>query len=427
MGEDVMIFLTTGEKVKSLRKKFNMRQQELEDENITRAFISMIENGKRGLSKETAKHISSKLSKKAEELGMNLNIDEAYLLRTPQEDAEVYCLEKLNNTPTSDEIEVIIGISQKYNLINVEAQAYKTLGDYEFDLGNSMNAFMNYILSLDLYKDTQDKKFLPYLYNRLGICKIKQLEYIEAISLLNRANHYSKLYGNKEIEKYSIYNLARIHKKLKKYDESLELIEKYLHLCSKAANYKEYIYAKVLKANCYNGKGSTEKAISIFMDMLEGVNGQEDESLWYAYNNLAAIYLEQNNLDKSLEYFEKAEKALENSEKRNLSYTYIQKAQVYIRQRKYDEALKLVSKGLKLTIEYNEIEGSLKAYYVLTDIYNELRDFQNLKATYIKLLDILKSKEYYKQEVNKVYNRLALLYLEQNDIEMCKKYLNMAS
>jgi transcriptional regulator with XRE-family HTH domain len=119
-----MIFFTTGEKIKNLRKKLGMRQQELEDENLTRAFISMIETGKRGLSKDTARVIAEKINNKAIKLGMSLNIDEQYLLRSPGEDAEIYCMEKLNGIPTIDEIDVIIDIAKKYNLLKVEARAY---------------------------------------------------------------------------------------------------------------------------------------------------------------------------------------------------------------------------------------------------------------------------------------------------------------
>lgn len=424
MGEYIMIFLTTGEKIRTLRKKFNMRQQELEDKNITRAFISMIETGKRGLSKESAKHISGKLNNKAVELGLNLNIDEAYLLRTPEEDAEMYCLEKLTNNPTFDEIDVIINISKEYNLIIVEAQAYKIIGDYNYMSENYVNAFINYMVSLDLFKETECKDSLPYLYNKLALCKTNQFEYIEAISFLNRANHYAKIYNDKITEKLSLYNLARAYNQLYKYNEALDCVDKYLNLSDKEKDCKDYTYASVLKANCYNSKGNSEKATAIFIDLLEMFKDKETDILWYVFNNLAITYLEQDNLSKSLEFFEKAEKA---AGSKNISDTYIQEARVYIKLQRYEDALNIAKKGLKIATEDNDKETMLKGYYVLVDIYNITGDFQGLKTSYIKLLEILKNKEHCKDQIHKIYNRLALLYLEQNDIEMCKKYLNMAS
>jgi HTH-type transcriptional regulator, quorum sensing regulator NprR len=422
-----MIFLTTGEKIRSLRKKFGMRQQELEDENITRAFISMIETGKRGLSRETARHIAEKLNKKAEVLGVSLNIDEAYLMRTLAEDAEVYCLQKLNNTPTKDEIEVIVEVARKYSLTKVEAQAFKTLGDYEFEGESYGAAFINYMVSLDLYKDTDDKNFIAYLYNKLGVCKFNQLEYIEANSFFDRGNYYAILYKDSIIEKYTIYNAARAFKKLEKYEEALKYTQSYLELCDKKEELKDYVYACVLKANCYRHKKNKDKAINVLRRLLDELPVGKCELGWYVYNNIGEIYLDENSLESSLECFDTAEKIAEGSCKNKLPWTYIQKSAVFSKKGVLDEALKFAYKGLKLAVEANEILTVINSYYKLINIYTSLGDFANLRSSYIKLVDILKNKETYKDEVIKIYNKLALLYLEQNDIEMCKKYLQMAS
>jgi tetratricopeptide (TPR) repeat protein len=423
-----MIFLTTGEKIRSLRKKFAMRQQELEDENITRAFISMIETGKRGLSRDTARNIAEKLNKKAESLGMSLDIDGDYLTRTPAEDAEVYCLQKLNNLPTKDEIDVIIGVARRHGLTKVEAQAYRVLGDYEADTQNFMQAFINYMISLDLYKNTDDNSFIAYLYNKLGYCKSEQLEYIEAVSFFARACHYSVLFNDKKTEKYSIYNMARSLKKLEKYNEALEYLDKYLEMCNKKEEFRDYFYANVLKANCYNCSQNREKALSIYNELIMDETVKDHEGLsWYIYNNIGAIYLEANNLCESLQYLNKAEQIGMEKDKKNLAWTYIQKGNLYIQKGQFDEALKYANKGLKLSGEFNDTNTTINAYHKLIEIYIELRDFTCLKNSYIKLLDVIKNKAIYKDEVIKIYNKLALLYLEQNDIEMCKKYLQMAS
>jgi HTH-type transcriptional regulator, quorum sensing regulator NprR len=421
-----MIFLTTGEKIRSLRKRFGMRQQELEDENITRAFISMIETGKRGLSRETAKNIAEKLNKKAEDLGTSLNIDENYLMRTLAEDAEVYCLQKLNNAPTKDEIDVIVEVAKKYCLTRVEAQAFKTLGDYEFEGEGYSEAFIYYMISLDLYKDTDDKRFIAYLYNKLGVCKFKRLEYIEANSFFGRANYYAILYKDSKIEKHTNYNAARVFKKLEKYDDALEYIQRYLEFCDKEAELKDYVHANVLKASCYRQKKNKDKALNVLGKLMDELIEVNSELGWYVYNNIGEIHLDENNLESSLECFNIAEKIADESCKCNLSWTYIQKSEVFIKKGLLDEALKFAYKGLKLAVEVKDILTVINSYHKLIDIYTSLGDFTNLRSSYIKLVDILKNKEAYKGEVIKIYNKLALLYLEQNDVEMCKKYLQMA-
>ena len=421
-----MNFLTTGEKIRSLRKRFGMRQQELEDENITRAFISMIETGKRGLSRETARHIAEKFNKKAEGLATSLNINETYLLRTPAEEAEVYCFQKLNNSPTKDEIDVIIEVAKNHNLTKVEAQAFKIMGDYEFEGEGYGQAFINYMVSLDLYKDTEDRRFIAYLHNKLGICKSKQLEYKEANSFFHRANYYAVLYKDSNMEKYSIYNAARAFKKLEKYDEALEYIQRYLESSNKEEELKDYVYANVLKANCYRHKKSKDKALNVLRELSDELSNMNCELNWYVYNNIGEIYLDENSLDSSLECFDMAEKVAVESCKKNLPWTYLQKSAVFIRKGELDEATGFAKKGLELAIEANDILTVINSYHKLIDIYTFLGDFTNLRSSYIKLIDILKSKEGYREEVIKKYNKLALLYLQQNDIEMCKKYLQMA-
>jgi tetratricopeptide (TPR) repeat protein len=427
LGENEMIFLTTGEKIRNLRKKYNMRQQELEDENITRAFISMIETGKRGLSKETAKHLAAKINEKAERLGTPLNIDEAYLMRTPAEDAQVYCLQKLNNVPTQDEIDVIIDIAMKYELEQVEAQAYSIIGEYELKAENYTKAFINYMISLDIYKNTDIKEPVANLYNKLGLCKARQFEYVEAISFFGRACYYSSITGDEANEKHALYNIARCYKRLKDYDRALDYVEIFLGKCDKDKELEEYIYANLLKAKCYSLKNVKDKALLAYNKLLDEFTNQEVELLWYAYKNMGEIYLDENNFDKSLNCINKAEHISEGKDKKNLAITCLQKARLFIKTGVLEEGLRSANKGLKLSLEINDVGIAIEAYYRVVDIYTILGDFANLKMSYIKLIDLLKNKDKYKDDIIKIYSKLALLYLEQNDIEMCKKYLNMAS
>lgn len=420
-----MIFFTTGEKIKNLRKKFGMRQQELENENLTRAFISMIETGKRGLSKDTARVIAEKINNKAIKLGMSLNIDEEYLLRSPGEDAEIYCVEKLNGIPTIDEIDVIIDIAKKYNLLKVEARAYRTLGDYYFDNKDYINASIDYILSVDTFKDTDDRSLLGYLYNRLGLCRSEQSEYTRAAAFFDRANYYSTIHKNRNIEKSSLYNIAKVYKELSSFDKALNSIDKYLLLCDKKNEFSNYIHANILKANCYSSKGNIDKSLLIYMSLINEFE-DEDELLWYIYTNLGLVYMEQENYEISLRFFDKAEKVGEVKIKKKLADTYAHKSRVYMKMKAYDEVLNYVNKSIKLASEVNEPDIIPEGYRILTELYTELNDFQSLKNTYMKLLELLKNKEQFKETVNRIYNKLALLYLEQNDVEMCKKYLRMS-
>lgn len=420
-----MNFLTTGEKIRSLRKRMGMRQQELEDENITRAFISMIETGKRGLSKDTAKLIASKLSEKAQRVGLNLVIDENYLLRTPSEDAEIYCNDKLSNFPTNDEIDVIINIAKTYKLIKVEALANKILGDYGFNEKRNTEAFIYYLICLDLYKETSEKELLPYLYHQLGLCKLNESAYVEAISFFDRSDYYSKIYENFKIEKDNLYYTALGYKHLGMYNEGLKYIDKYLLICDKKAEINEYARVSILKAHYYAVMGNGNKAMYLLDGLMSEFLSCKIEPDKSIYMEASRLYLSEGQLEKSLSYIQLAENIVDNVDNIDSACVYLIKGNIYLAQGCYDEAALAANNSLRLA--YNKDELMLRSYDILIGIYSSKKDFVNLRNTYTKILDLLKDKEGYSEEILTLYNKLALLYLEQNDVEMCKKYLSMVS
>lgn len=60
-----MKFINPGEKIKETRKYLKMKQQDLQDEEISRGLISMIEIGQRSLNKDVATKIVQKFLHKS--------------------------------------------------------------------------------------------------------------------------------------------------------------------------------------------------------------------------------------------------------------------------------------------------------------------------------------------------------------------------
>jgi len=147
-----MEFITNAEKLKNMRKYLKMRQEDLVDENLTRGLISMIEIGKREISNAVALKIYNKFEHKAKILNVELKIDSGFLLRTPSEDAELYCLSKLIEITNDKDIKEIIEIANKFNLLKTKAMAYGKLGEYFFNRRDYNEAFINYNYSIDIFK-----------------------------------------------------------------------------------------------------------------------------------------------------------------------------------------------------------------------------------------------------------------------------------
>ena len=152
-----MEFLTNAEKLKTTRKYLKMKQEDLVDENLTRGLISMIETGKREISNTVAVKIYIKFKQKAKILDIELKIDSDFLLRSPSEDAELYCSKKLKEINKDKDIKEIIEIADKFNLLKVKAMAYGKLGEFFFNKKDYNEAFINYNCAIDIFKDINYK------------------------------------------------------------------------------------------------------------------------------------------------------------------------------------------------------------------------------------------------------------------------------
>ena len=159
-----MKFITPGKKLKSTRKYLKMSQKDLVDENITRGLISMIEIEKRELSSNVASNLVEKFKKRAKELGIFLEIDTDFFLRSPNEDAKLYCLKKFKETLNNKDIIEILEIANKFNLLNIKAIAYMELGEYYYASQNYNEAFFNYNNSIDIFKNINQNHKIPYIY-----------------------------------------------------------------------------------------------------------------------------------------------------------------------------------------------------------------------------------------------------------------------
>lgn len=419
-----MKFLNTAEKIKEIRKKLKMNQEDLVDESLTRGFVSMIETGKRGISRDTAEIICVKFRKRAEEIGVELNIDCDYLIRDSRAEAEFYCTKHLEGLEKISDIEEIISIAKEYKLDKVLAKAYLQLGDVFFNEKDYLNAYINYLNALDYYKSIDGSHMEPYLYNRLGHCKINRLEVLEALVYFNLANYHAVLQDDDNIKKISIYNIALCNKRLNRTDTALEYIDIYLSLCNKEKDFVVYIYINVLKAICYEAQNSIDTSILILTNLLKEFKNADDPLLGYVYNNLAEFHLKKGNLDKSLDYFDKAQEIRTNKDIYNLSHTLIGKARIYIEKKLYEQAISLLVEGLDLARANNDIEYLLKGYLMLADAYLNLKHNSDAENVYETLLELLKKdSSTYKSELSGVYIKMARLYLEQNDYAKLDKTL----
>ncbi|WP_028992577.1 tetratricopeptide repeat protein [Thermoanaerobacter thermocopriae] len=423
-----MEFLTPGERVKKIRKMLKMKQRELQAENITRGFISMIEGNRTTMSRETASIIAEKFNKKAQELGVDLNIDGDYLLMTPAEEAEYYCIQKLSRINTIENLEKlkeIFEIADEYKLKRVTALAYIKIGDVMYKNQHYQDAFIDYHRALDILLLNNIKEQLPYVYNMLGACKVALLEYSEAIMYFQRALECAEEVNDIEIKIKASYNNALCYRCIGKPALSIDYIEKCLSVLDKEKDFEHYVYAKSIEANSYRDMKEYDKALEIFKGLVEEIKDDDNPLLGFLYTNIGEIYMGKNDFEKSLEYFNKAERIRRKEDKNLLSHTLIEKANLYIKMGLYKEALSSLEEGLEISYRNKDMEYIVKGSYLLVEVYKKLGNKQAIIETYKKLANILQNMGN-RKEALKVYIELALLYIEDNDVSNAKYFLEKA-
>jgi tetratricopeptide (TPR) repeat protein len=422
---DAMDFLTMGEKVRKLREQLDLNQEDLQTEKVSRGLISMIETGKRDVSYATAIKLAEKFNQKADKLNIILNVDADYLMRSPNEDAEMYCLGQLKDDEISQsKINEILQLSEEYDLIGIRAKIYFKMGQINEEKKNYEDACKNYEDAIKIYKTMGKDKELGQIYLRMGISKGKNLQYDTSIVYFNLSQYYSFVYEDKKIQQSSLYNLANAYKKINKIDLALDTVQKYLNIADETDLF--YNFGFNTKAICYELKGDYNRAIDTYNVLLNKISDNKNPILGYVYNNLGLNYCHKNDFKESLKYFEMAEKFKMEFNKSNLSHSLIEKSNVFLKQNLYTDAIKTIELGLKYAKGYKDMEYLLKGSYILSDIYDKIDDSENLETVYLNLIELLKTNEN-ERNLKSIYDKLAIIYLKQDKIDSCKKYLLLSN
>ncbi|ERI93009.1 tetratricopeptide repeat protein [Clostridiales bacterium oral taxon 876 str. F0540] len=418
-----MKFLDVGEKIKKLRKELNIKQEELNASGVSRNFISMIENGKRKLPYHVASELVEIFKRKAAELGVTLNIDERWLMITAKEQAEEFCREKLKSELTSEDLNTVTMLVKDYDIKSLIPEVYKIKADSLYENRLYEEAFTYYYEILDNVDDKPEEK--AFIYNKLGKCKIMMLNYMEAITYLNKCYENSIIVNDKNTMKSSLYNMALCYKRLNNLELAIKYIDSCIELCDVSKDVKEYAGAVVLKSNCYIESNDYQLAVNTLSDLINKFEDSEDTLLGYIYNSLGALYMDMNELDKALLYLDKAYFIRQRKDIYNLSHTVLNKARVLLKQDMKIEALQLINYSIVIAEKNNDYKFIIDGYKMLEDLYVGYKKYEELADIYLKMINLFNKMEN-TEEALKTYIKLLALSSETNRKEEYKLYLKEA-
>ncbi len=406
--------MDTREKLIYLRRTLKTTQRALAGDTLTKEFISMVEGGKRNMSREVAITVMKNALNLANEKGVDLGLDEEYLTRSKEDDLCEIC-NKLDNTMENMEnFNKIIEYAEENNYPWAKIVATKKIGNAYFRDENLNEAYKKYIQCLELIDVFKSNKFKEKIYNCIGSIKLKKLQYEEALIYYEEALNYCYINNTFTIKNSIQYNLAAVLHNIKDFDKSIKVIEEAL-----SNNIGEALYIKlqILKGGNYMETNSIEEALNIYNTISK--SNLSDRLMGIVYNNIALCYMNKGQYYESGRYFDLALNITKAIPKMKCK-VMLSKATMNREIGKIQEARKILKEGIELINITKDYEYKFKYLNELYLLEERDKNTENMKKI---VLEILKFAQYGKLNEEMVWARKKLIdiAMKENDLSILKE------
>lgn len=320
--------LTPGEKIKNIRNRFEIRQEDITGGDITRNLISIIENNKANLTEPVAKILVYNINNICKERNIDFSITEEYLLEDVVSQAkkiadeyieEINALKENEITTVKEKLFEIDVFLKKYKTEDKKALLYRDIGKKFLEIKQYSRAFEYF---LKAYESSVNKGATTNALIKLGICSMYLSKYDDAI---NYYNLLLDLNDDPNMQYVAKFNLAICNKKLEKFDDAINLlndiVENHENILSNSL--QEYIETNVLMATCLYKMKSFNKSIALYKELLKKVDSEKDEVFILA--NLADVYREIKDYAK----LEKVCEKIKNKIKDDIHFMNLYECTVY--------------------------------------------------------------------------------------------------
>lgn len=198
---DDFTILKPGERLRTIRKKLGLTQEDLVGKNMSKNYISMFENDKRPISIINAAYLAETLNNKARDMDIELDLTASYFVKSEEDLARERCLEWLDNIKKENknnkiriyrELYNIIYLSSKYELEDILAEALERKGKLLYRDGLYPCAITHLSQSLLYYSKAGDKEKIKGVYMFIGKAYFMDLNYKMSIVYYNLAGLIEK-------------------------------------------------------------------------------------------------------------------------------------------------------------------------------------------------------------------------------------------
>lgn len=407
--------MTNQEKLIFIRKLLNARQKDLARNNITREFISMVESGKRNMSRDVAIDIMRNAIEFAKEKEVELNYDEEFIARTKEEDLCVLC-EKLPDIKESfEKCDYIVNFGKEQGMSWTEVYATKKKGNiyvvnHEYDKAEAA-----YRKCLNLIDSIGSNKLKHEIYNNLGLIKDRCLKYYDAVMYYQEALKYCYI-NNDFIKKDRItYNIGLTYYNIGNYEKSMDTLQ--LLMDDKCEQTSYYYKGNMIQGVILYKLKRTSEALKTLLNLVESRN-LDNSFLIRAYNNIALCYIDKKEYKKAEEFFDKAIETAKETDR--VKHEMLgDKGNFYFELKKYEEAKIALNESIKISEEIGSYKYQLEGLKILYEISNEENNEKEMEEILLKLLSVANNTSS-KDEVIWAMKRLLDLAVKQKDINKIK-------
>lgn len=404
--------LTPGEKVKSIRTKLGLKQQEIAGTEITRNMISYIENNKVSLTTQVAAIVCKNINSICQERGIDFSITEDYLLESVEEQMELIVSEYTNyfqNTKSiiKDEFHAKVTeldkIFASHSIPKLKLKIYSLIGEI-YENNNSRNKAYNYFLKA---YENSSKLINPHdqvniLSHLVKLCILLE-KYVEALNYCELSEVHHKIIDEKLL--YAFYfNKALSLKKLGNYSECIIEIDK-IHSLFQLSG-KEYYNVSILKSNCHYEQKQYSEAIKINSKLVNKIDDNNIDYKLLVLANTLEILVTLNDIISIKEYLSTCIANLKVYEKKGLtSYSqsiYSSIALAYKKLNNVEMQKKYLFRALIECKKFKYISFLVSTFENLLDIAIEEKNSELLNDLRNDILECIS------QELIPPYNKLIL-------------------
>lgn len=407
--------MTNQEKLIFIRTFLKARQKDLARNDITREFISMVESGKRNMSRDVAIDIMRNAIEFAKEKEIELNYDEEFIARNNEEDLCVLCESLPNNEESFEKCDYISALGKEKNMQWPEVYATKKKGNIYVVNQEYDKAERVYRKCLNLIDRIGSNALKQEIYNNLGLIKDRCLQYYDAVVYYQEALNYCYINNEFTIKDKINYNIGLTYYNMEDYEKSLDTLQRLLYDEVEKSSY--YYKSKMIQGVIFYKLKKTPEALETLSNLIQ-VENIDNESLIRAYNNIALCYIDKEEYSKAEKFFDKA---IEIADKVKLTKHEIlgDKGNLYFEVKRYDEAIGVLKESVEISEEIGNYKYQLEGLKLLYKISFEEKDESEQEKILIRILSVANDTGS-KDEIIWSMKRLIDLAVKQKDLNKVK-------